>query len=101
MLPAGPDGSFMPRQRFGYARLHALACHALGIRHLLTRPYRPRTNGKAERFIRTVLAGWATAPSTPAHSSAPPRSPFGSTTTTTDDPTAPSATTRRQHASRN
>ena len=38
---------------------HALACHALGLRHLRTRPYRPRTNGKAERFIRTLLAGWA------------------------------------------
>jgi transposase InsO family protein len=39
--------------------LHALACRALGIRHLRTRPYRPQTNGKAERFIRTMLAGWA------------------------------------------
>jgi transposase InsO family protein len=39
--------------------IHALACRALGIRHLRTRPYRPRTNGKAERFIRTLLAGWA------------------------------------------
>ncbi|MEX2195398.1 MAG: IS481 family transposase [Thermoleophilaceae bacterium] len=39
--------------------VHALACRALGIRHLRTRPYRPRTNGKAERFIRTLLAGWA------------------------------------------
>jgi transposase InsO family protein len=38
---------------------HALACRALGIRHLRTRPYRPQTNGKAERFIRTLLAGWA------------------------------------------
>jgi len=33
--------------------VHALACRALGIRHLRTRPYRPQTNGKAERFIRT------------------------------------------------
>ena len=33
--------------------VHALACHTLGLRHLRTRPYRPRTNGKAERFIRT------------------------------------------------
>jgi transposase InsO family protein len=32
-----------------------LACRALGIRHLRTRP---RTNGKAERFIKTMLAGW-------------------------------------------
>jgi transposase InsO family protein/transposase-like protein len=39
--------------------IHTLACRALGIRHLRTRPYRPRTNGKAERFIRTLLAGWA------------------------------------------
>lgn len=39
--------------------IHALACKALGIRHLRTRPYRPRTNGKAERFIRTMLSGWA------------------------------------------
>ena len=38
---------------------HALACRALGLRHLRTRPYRPRTNGKAERFIRTMLGGWA------------------------------------------
>jgi transposase InsO family protein len=39
--------------------IHALACRRLGIRHLRTRPYRPQTNGKAERFIRTLLASWA------------------------------------------
>ena len=39
--------------------LHAIACRALGLRHLRTRPYRPRTNGKAERFICTMLDGWA------------------------------------------
>jgi transposase InsO family protein len=39
--------------------IHAIACRAIGIRHLRTRPYRPRTNGKAERFIRTMLGGWA------------------------------------------
>ena len=38
---------------------HALACRAMGIRHIRTRPYRPRTNGKAERFIRTMLREWA------------------------------------------
>jgi transposase InsO family protein len=38
---------------------HTLACQRLGIRHLRTRPYRPQTNGKAERFIRTLLNGWA------------------------------------------
>ena len=37
---------------------HALACRALGIRHIRTRPYRPQTNGKAERFIRTMLREW-------------------------------------------
>jgi transposase InsO family protein len=39
--------------------VHAIACRTHGIRHLRTRPYRPQTNGKAERFIRTMLAGWA------------------------------------------
>jgi transposase InsO family protein len=39
--------------------VHAIACRMLGIRHLRTRPYRPQTNGKAERFIRTLLGGWA------------------------------------------
>jgi transposase InsO family protein len=41
------------------SKLHAFCCRALGIRHLRTRPYRPQTNGKAERFIRTMLSGWA------------------------------------------
>ena len=41
------------------AVVHAIACRRLGIKHLRTRPYRPQTNGKAERFIRTMLAGWA------------------------------------------
>lgn len=41
------------------AAVHAIACRQLRIRHLRTRPYRPQTNGKAERFIRTLLAGWA------------------------------------------
>jgi transposase InsO family protein/transposase len=39
--------------------IHAAACRTLGIRHLRTRAYRPQTNGKAERFIRTLTAGWA------------------------------------------
>jgi len=38
---------------------HAAACRALGLRHLRTRPYRPRTNGKAERFIQTLQRRWA------------------------------------------
>jgi transposase InsO family protein len=36
-----------------------LACRALGLKHCRTRPYRPQTNGKAERFIRTMLSEWA------------------------------------------
>jgi transposase InsO family protein len=44
----------------GYrSAIHAIACRALRVRHLRTRPYRPQTNGKAERFIRTLLGGWA------------------------------------------
>jgi transposase InsO family protein len=39
--------------------VHAIACRTLTIRHLRTRAYRPQTNGKAERFIRTMLGGWA------------------------------------------
>jgi transposase len=39
--------------------IHAIACRVMGIRHLRTRPRRPQTNGKAERFIRTMLGGWA------------------------------------------
>jgi transposase InsO family protein len=39
--------------------VHAVACRQLGIKHIRTRPYRPQTNGKAERFIRTMLNGWA------------------------------------------
>jgi transposase InsO family protein len=39
--------------------VHAIACRQLRIKHLRTRPYRPQTNGKAERFIRTLLNGWA------------------------------------------
>src|SRR5215217_7342779 len=38
---------------------HRQALRELGIRHLTTRPYRPRTNGKAERFIQTLLNEWA------------------------------------------
>ena len=37
---------------------HSLACRALGVGHLRTRPTRPRTSGKAERFIKTMISGW-------------------------------------------
>jgi transposase InsO family protein len=39
--------------------VHAEVCRELGMRHLFTRPYRPRTNGKAERFIQTLTNRWA------------------------------------------
>jgi transposase InsO family protein len=45
------------------SRLHTQTCTELGIAHLRTRPYRPRTNGKAERFIQTLLRDWAYAAS--------------------------------------
>jgi transposase InsO family protein len=41
------------------SEVHAKACSELGMRHLFTRPYRPRTNGKAERFIQTLTNRWA------------------------------------------
>ncbi len=37
----------------------ANACKQLGLKHIRTKPYTPRTNGKAERFIQTVLREWA------------------------------------------
>jgi transposase InsO family protein len=44
----------------GYrSKLHAQTVKRLGIKHLFTRPYRPRTNGKAERFIQTLMREWA------------------------------------------
>jgi transposase InsO family protein len=39
--------------------VHATTCRELGLRHLRTQPYRPRTNGKAERFIQTLQNRWA------------------------------------------
>ena len=82
------------RQRLGLPlALHALACRALGIAPP-TRPYRPRTNGKAERFIRTMLADWAYGAIYASPPNAPPRSPAGSTLqlpTTTRRPQPPTA----------
>lgn len=50
----------------GYiARLFAQACEELRVKHKRTRPYRPCTNGKAERFIQTLLREWAYAISYP------------------------------------
>ena len=41
------------------SKLFARTCQALGIKHTFTKPYRPQTNGKAERFIQTCLREWA------------------------------------------
>ncbi len=41
------------------SRSFAKACKALGLKHILTRPYTPHTNGKAERFIQTLCKEWA------------------------------------------
>ena len=43
----------------GYKKLFKAACDELGIRHVRTRPYTPKTNGKAERFVQTSLREWA------------------------------------------
>jgi transposase InsO family protein len=57
------------------AHAHRQALAALGLKHLRIRPYRPRTNGKAERFIQTLLNEWAYARiygSSPERAAAPP-----------------------------
>lgn len=41
------------------SKLFAAACCQLGLKHLFTKPYRPQTNGKAERFIQTITREWA------------------------------------------
>ena len=41
------------------SRAFARACRALGLKHIRTRPYTPKTNGKAERFIQSRLREWA------------------------------------------
>jgi transposase InsO family protein len=73
---------------------HAVACRGLGIKHLRTRPRRPQTNGKAERFIRTMLDGWAYGRVYGSAETAGRPSGAGSTSTITADHTAPSAASR-------
>jgi transposase InsO family protein len=47
------------------ARAFAKACRDLGLKHISTKPYTPKTNGKAERFIQTALREWAYAQAYP------------------------------------
>ena len=63
-----------------------------GIRHLTTEPYRPRTNGKVERFHQTMAREWAYGLVYRSHRHRTERCHTGSTTTTTGDHTAQSAT---------
>jgi len=61
MLAAGPDAVSYRDNAWAYTESRALrellARH--GIQHLLTRPHRPRTNGKVERFHQTMAREWA------------------------------------------
>ena len=67
----------------------------LGSGTCSTRPYRPQTNGKAERFIRTMLAGWAYGAHLPLQRGADARHlTAGSGTTTIAADTQPSAANR-------
>jgi transposase InsO family protein len=61
---------------------YAKALHLLRIKHLRTKPYTPRTNGKAERFVQTSLREWASAQAYPtsAHRARSSRSGFTATT---------------------
>ena len=51
--------SVMTDNGTGYKKTYDLACAELGVRHLRTKPYTPKTNGKVERFVQTSLREWA------------------------------------------
>ena len=57
----------------------AKACRSLGLKYVRAKPYTPRTNGKAERFIQTALREWACAAA--YQTAVPPNCQFGSTAT--------------------
>ena len=71
----------------GYvSRLFRKACRMLRLRHIRTRPYTPKTNGKAERSSRPSCANGPTPCRTAARKPVPPTCLAGSATTTTSDP---------------
>jgi transposase InsO family protein len=76
----------------------AKTCEALNVRHKRTRPYTPRTNGKAERFIQTLLREWAYRSPTAPRRSANAGSLLTCTSTTTIALTLPLRTIHRSVA---
>ena len=87
----------------GYvSRLFRKACRMLRLRHLRTRPYTPKTNGKAERFIQTLLREWAYALPYRSSDTRAADLPRGCATTTSSDPmlVSPPVTNRLAPGSR-
>src|SRR3954447_6771144 len=82
-----------------HSRLWHDTCAQLDIAGRYTRPYRPRTNGRAEALIKTMLREWATATPTPQATTAPKHSQAGSAGITGEDHTAHSAANHRSTAS--
>jgi len=64
------------------SRAFRAACRRLGLRQIFTRPYTPKTNGKAERFTRPRFANGPTRELIKPQTSAPPSCPTGSIATT-------------------
>jgi len=79
------------------SRLWRDTCAKLGIKAKKTRPYRPQTNGKIERFHRTLADGWAFSRTTTASQPAAQPCQPGSTNTITTGPTPPSEANHRSH----
>ncbi len=80
--PRGAHRAAHDRQRRGLPRAALLrAVPELQVRHIRTRPYTPRTNGKAERFIQTLLREWAYVRPYRSSASAPPCRAYCATTT--------------------
>jgi hypothetical protein len=85
----------------GYvSRLFRKACRMLRLRHLRTRPYTPKINGKAEPVIQTLLRERPMFCRTAAPTPAPPTCPGGCATTTTSDPMLASPLDHRSPGSR-